>query len=58
MGLYEESVFWGYRAYRHGELISEGQNPIPAQVLADATEIQWIETEPGAIAEPGDGTTD
>lgn len=46
MALYEETIFWGYSAYRYGELIGTGSNPIPQEILEQATEIQWLNEEP------------
>lgn len=46
MAYVEESIFWGHEVYRHGELLRSGKNPIPENIVAQATEIRWIESEP------------
>lgn len=35
-------MFPAYRAYRHGVMIGEGPTPAPPEIIAQATEIQWV----------------
>lgn len=53
----EQDLYWGYTAYRLGEVISSGKNPIPEEILSQATEIRWLEHNPEDILEP-DAVTD
>ena len=53
----EESMHWGYAAYKYGTLVETGQNPIPAAVLEVATEIRWVLVDPATFVEPTQPTT-
>jgi hypothetical protein len=46
MTTWEQNHFWGYELYGLGVKIGSGQNPIPEDLLAKATEIRWIENDP------------
>lgn len=42
----EEYSHWGYAAFNRGQLISTGPNPVPFEILNQATEIRWIKLDP------------
>jgi hypothetical protein len=48
----EESMFWGYDAYKNGQSLGSGQNPIPEAIRAEATEIRWLSVDPLTIEQP------